>query len=59
MCLRAVSSVRKKVGLIHFGRDADLGTVDDKCAVTHFNRAAETAVHGVVFEHVCEVIDVE
>ena len=48
-----------EVGRIHFSRYADFFAVNDELAVfdVSFDRAVELAVHGVVFEHVCHVVN--
>ena len=47
-----------QVSRITFSGNTDFFTVNDQMTVFHFNGTVETAVSGVIFQHVCHVISV-
>ena len=46
-----------QVSRITFSGNTDFFTVNDQMTVFHFNGTVETAVSGVIFQHVCQVIN--
>ncbi|CRA91425.1 Uncharacterised protein [Salmonella enterica subsp. enterica serovar Typhi] len=45
-----------QVSRIAFSGNTDFFTVNDQMTVFHFNSTVETAVSGVIFQHVCHVL---
>ena len=54
----SLNFVPLQISRIFLSRDADGFAVDHQFAVFDFNRAVEAAMHGVIFEHISHIIDI-